>query len=53
MNPKQLRPKWLKVGLRGQAQIAFQHLSEEDPADFHKATKALKEQFEPASRKHW
>ena len=44
--------KWLEVRLTGRAQIAFQNLTKEDQADFAKATKALKERFEPASRKH-
>ena len=44
--------KWLKVRLTGRAQIAFQHLPEDDRDDFDKATKALKERFEPASKKH-
>lgn len=44
--------KWLKVRLTGRAQTAFQHLSVENQATFALATAALKERFEPATRKH-
>ena len=44
--------KWLKVRLTGRAQTAFQRLSAENQAEFQRAKDALKERFEPASRKH-
>lgn len=44
--------KWLKVRLTGRAQTAFQHLSAENRATYALATAALKERFEPATRKH-
>ena len=44
--------KWLKVRLTCRAQTAFQHLSAENQATFALATAALKERFEPATRKH-
>ena len=44
--------QWLKVRLTGRAQTAFQCLSAENQADFARAIGALKERFEPASRKH-
>ncbi len=43
--------KWLKVRLTGRAQTAFQHLPEETREDYKQASRALKERFEPASRK--
>ena len=43
--------KWLKVRLTGRAQIAFQRLPEDTRNDYDEATKALKERFEPKSRK--
>ena len=43
--------KWLKVRLTGRAQIAFQRLPETTRNDYDAATKALKDRFEPASRK--
>ena len=42
----------LKVRLTGRAQIAFQQLKTADRTTFKKATKALHERFEPATRKH-
>ncbi len=44
--------KWLKVRLTARAQKAFQRLPEETRADFKLAIKALKERFEPETRKH-
>ena len=44
--------KWLKVRLTGRAQIVFQRLTEENRSDFDRATAALKERFEPATRKY-
>ena len=41
--------KWLKLRLTGRAQIAFQQAVQ---ADYDEAIAALKERFEPASRKH-
>ena len=43
--------KWLKVRLTGRAQIAFQRLPEATRGHYAAATKALKDRFEPASRK--
>ena len=43
---------WLKVRLTGRAQTAFQRLSETASASYAEAKKALKERFEPASRKN-
>ena len=43
--------KWLKVRLVGRAQTAFQRLPDDTRADFKQAVAALKERFEPASRK--
>jgi hypothetical protein len=43
--------KWLKVRLTGRAQTAFQRLPDTTRADIKLATKALKERFEPSSRK--
>ena len=43
--------KWLKVRLTGRAQIAFQRLPEATRNDYAAATKALKDKFEPGSRK--
>ena len=43
--------KWLKVRLVGRAQTAFQRLPDDTRADFKLAVAALKERFEPASRK--
>ena len=42
---------WLKVRLTGRAQKAFQRLSDTASASYKEAKKALKERFEPASRK--
>ena len=44
--------KWLKVRLTGRAQAAFQRLTEANRATFTAASAALKERFEPATRKH-
>ena len=44
--------QWLQVRLTGRAQTVFQRLSAENQADFARAIRALKERFEPASRKH-
>ena len=44
--------KWLKVRLTGRAQTAFQRLSTENKASYPRAVTALKERFEPATRKH-
>lgn len=41
-----------KVRLTGRAQTAFQRLLAENQTDFTRATTALKERFEPASKKH-
>ena len=43
--------KWLKVHLTGRAQIAFQRLSPEIRNSYDEAMEALKERFEPSSRK--
>ena len=43
--------KWLKVRLTGQAQIAFQCLSPEIRDSYDEGMEALKERFEPSSRK--
>ena len=43
--------QWLKVRLTGRAQKAFQRLSDEAKRTFDGATAALKERFEPQSRK--
>ena len=42
---------WLKVRGTGRAQKGFQRLSEGAQADFKLATKALRERFEPASKR--
>ena len=42
---------WLKVRLTGRAQTAFQRLSDIAGASYNEAKKALKERFEPASKK--
>ena len=41
---------WLKVRLTGQAQKAFQRLSDTVSASYKEAKKALKVRFEPGSR---
>ena len=43
--------QWLKVRLTGRAQKAFQRLSDEAKGTFDGATAALKERYEPQSRK--
>ena len=43
--------KWLRVRLTGRAQTAFQRLPAESKASYTNATDALKERFEPKSRK--
>ena len=48
-NDKKLQ--WLKVRLTGRAQKAFQRLSDDTKGTFVGATTALKERFEPKSRK--
>ena len=42
---------WLKVRLTERAQMAFQHLPGDTQADYAAAKAALKERFEPESRK--
>ena len=42
---------WLKVRLTGRAQTAYQKLSDAATASYKEAKKALKERFEPASKK--
>ena len=42
---------WLKVRLTERAQLAFQHLSTDTQASYLEAKAALKERFEPESRK--
>ena len=42
---------WLKARLMGRAQLALQHLPEEVQADYTRLTKAMKDRFEPESRK--
>ena len=42
---------WLKVRLTGKAQVAFQRLPEATRGSFDAATKALKERFEPTTRR--
>lgn len=44
--------KWLKVRLTGRAQAAFQHLSAEARGNYERATKSLRERFEPESRRN-
>ena len=43
--------KWLKVRLTGRAQTAFQRLPEAVRASFKEATAALRQRFEPPSKK--
>ena len=43
---------WLKVRLTERAQLAFQHLPENAQANYGEARKALKERFDPESRKN-
>ena len=43
--------KWLKVRMIGRAQKAFQHLPVEARGDFERATEALRERFEPESKR--
>ena len=42
---------WLKARLTGRAQLALQHLSEEVRGDYARLTRAMKDHFEPDSRK--
>ena len=42
---------WVKVRLTGRAQTAFKKLSDADKESFEAATKALKDRFEPKSKK--
>lgn len=42
---------WLKARLTGRAQLALQHLPEEVQADYARLIKAMKDRFEPESRK--
>ena len=42
---------WLKVRLTGRAQTAYQHLPQDSRASYEGAKEALKNRFEPASRK--
>ena len=41
----------MKARLTGRAQLALQHLPEEVQADYARLTKAMKDRFEPESRK--
>ena len=43
--------KWLKVRMIGCAQKVFQHLPVEAQGDFERATEALRERFEPESKR--
>lgn len=42
---------WLKARLTARAQLAFQHLPEDTQKDYGEVLKAMKERFEPDSRK--
>ena len=42
---------WLKVRLTGRARTAFQRLAADTKGDYKKAKKALRERFEPPSKK--
>ena len=42
---------WLKARLTGRAQLTLQHLPEDVQADYTQLTKAMKDRFEPESRK--
>ena len=42
---------WLKARLTARAQLALQHLSEEVQGDYARLTRAMKDRFEPDSRK--
>ena len=42
---------WLKARLTGQAQLAFQHLPTETQEDYGRIKQAMKDRFEPQSRK--
>ena len=44
--------QWLKVLLTDRAQTAFKHLPIASKDSFELATAALKERYEPATRKH-
>ena len=42
---------WLKARLMGRAQLALQHFLEAVQGDYVRLTKAMKDRFEPESRK--
>ena len=43
--------RWLKVRLTGRARRVFQHLTEESRGSYSRAKKALRERFDPDSRR--